>query len=137
MDIRHLPDSLEKMEQKVAILTRAVIQENQVVIGSVQVEDAKMVERQTESMVVLALLAAIYRPMTLVTGIFGINTSVINDDQSLPDRWSAVKASGVVVGATIGCILLYAAGRRPVRWMLDRREIARKKALETEALKVA
>lgn len=136
MDIRHLPDSLEKMEQRVAILTRAVNQEIQVVIGSVQVEDAKTMKRQTEWMVVLALLAAIYLPMTLVTGIFGMNISEINADQSLPDRWSAVRAWGVVFGATIGCILLYAAGRRPVRWMLDRREIAKKKALDIEALKV-
>jgi hypothetical protein len=136
MDIRDLPDSLEKLERRVAALTASVNQEIQVVIGSVQVEDAKTMKRQTEWMVVLALLAAIYLPMTLVTGIFGMNISEINNDDSYPDRWSAVGAWGVVFGATVGCILIYAVARRPVRWLLDMREISKNKALDLEALKI-
>jgi hypothetical protein len=136
MDIRDLPDSLEMMERRVAALTAAVNQEIQVVIGSVQVEDARTMKRQTEWMVVLALLAAIYLPMTLVTGIFGMNISEINDDRSFPDRWSAVKAWGVVFSATVGCILFYAVVRRPVRWLLGLREVSRNKALDLEALKI-
>jgi Mg2+ and Co2+ transporter CorA len=85
---------------------------------------------------VLALLAAIYLPMTLVTGIFGMNISEINDDRSFLDRWSAVKAWGVVFGAALGCVLFYAVARRPVRWVLDMREVSRNKALDLEALKV-
>jgi Mg2+ and Co2+ transporter CorA len=136
MDIRDLPDSLEKMERRVAALTASVNQEIQVVIGSVQVEDAKTMKRQTEWMVVLALLAAIYLPMTLVTGIFGLNKPEINDGNYLPDRWSAVKAWGVVFGATIGCIVIYAVARRPIRWILDMRDISKNKALDLEALKI-
>jgi Mg2+ and Co2+ transporter CorA len=136
MDIRDLPDSLEMMERRVAALTAAVNQEIHVVIGSVQVEDARTMKRQTEWMVVLALLAAIYLPMTLVTGIFGMNISEINDDRSFPDRWSAVKAWGVVFSATVGCILFYAVVRRPVRWLLGLREVSRNKALDLEALKI-
>jgi Mg2+ and Co2+ transporter CorA len=64
-------------------------------------------KRQTEQMVALALLASIYLPMTLVTGIFGMNISGINADEAFPKRWTAVKAWGIVFGATIGCILLY------------------------------
>jgi Mg2+ and Co2+ transporter CorA len=93
-------------------------------------------KRQTEWMVVLALLAAIYLPMTLVTGIFGMNISEINHDDSLPDRWSTVKVWGVVFGATVGCILIYAVARRPVRWVLEMREMAKNKALDLEALKI-
>jgi Mg2+ and Co2+ transporter CorA len=107
MDIRNLPDSFEKMEERVSAMTRAINQEIQVVIGSVQVEDAKTMKRQTEQMVALALLASIYLPMTLVTGIFGMNISGINADEAFPKRWTAVKAWGIVFGATIGCILLY------------------------------
>jgi hypothetical protein len=136
MDLRDLPDSLQRMERRVAALTAAVNQEIQVVIGSVQVADAKAMKRQTEWMVVLALLAAIYLPMTLVTGIFGMNISDINHDDSLPDRWSAVKAWGVVFGVTVGCIMIYAVARRPVRWILEMREMAKNKALDLEALKI-
>jgi len=136
MDIRNLPNAFEKMEERVGSMTRAINQEIQVVIGSVQVEDAKTMKRQTEWMVALALLAAVYLPMTLVTGIFGMNISEINADKTLPSRWAAVKAWGIVFGATLGCILVYAMARRPMRWLLDRRELAKLQAMDIEALKV-
>lgn len=135
MDIRNLPDSFEKMEARVSAMTRAINQEIQVVIGSVQVEDAKTMKRQTEWMVALALLAAIYLPMTLVTGIFGMNISEINADKTLPSRWAALKAWGIVFGATLGCILMYAMARRLIRWLLEQREIAKIEAMHVEALK--
>jgi uncharacterized membrane protein YdjX (TVP38/TMEM64 family) len=43
---------------------------------------------------------------------------------------------GVVFGATVGCILIYAVARRPVRWVLEMREMAKNKALDLEALKI-
>jgi Mg2+ and Co2+ transporter CorA len=135
MDIRNLPDSFEKLEERVSAMTRAINQEIQVVIGSVQVEDAKTMKRQTEWMVALALLAAIYLPMTLVTGIFGMNISEINADKTFPTRWAAVKAWGIVFGATIGCILLYAMLRRPLKWLMSLRVVAKRKAMDIEALK--
>jgi len=136
MDIRNLPDSFERMGERVSAITRAINQEIQVVIGSVQVEDAKSMKRQTEWMVALALLAAIYLPMTLVTGIFGMNISEINADATLPSRWAALKAWGVVFGATLGCILMYAMARRPIKWLLEQREIAKAEAMHVEAQKV-
>jgi hypothetical protein len=136
MDIRNLPDSFEKMEEKTSVITRAINQEIQVVIGSVQVEDAKTMKRQTEWMVALALLAAIYLPMTLVTGIFGMNISEINADETLPSRWAALKAWGVVFGATLGCLLMYAIARRSIKWVFEQREMAKAEAVHVEALKV-
>jgi Mg2+ and Co2+ transporter CorA len=136
MDIRNLLDSFEKMEEKIGAITHAINQEIQVVIGSVQVEDAKTMKRQTEWMVVLALLAAIYLPMTLVTGIFGMNISEINADETLPSRWAALKAWGVVFGATLGCLVVYAMVRQPIRWLLEQREMAKAEAMHVEALKV-
>lgn len=136
MDIRNLPDSFEKMEEKINALTRAINQEIQVVIGSVQVEDAKTMKRQTEWMVALALLAAIYLPMTLVTGIFGMNISEINADETLPSRWAALKTWGVVFGATVSCLLVYGMIRRLIIWLLEQREIAKAEATHVEALKI-
>ena len=128
--------NFEKIEEKLTAMTRAINQEIQVVIGSVQVEDAKTMKRQTEWMVALALLAAIYLPMTLVTGIFGMNISEINADETLPSRWAAVKAWGVVFGATLGCLVVYAMVRQPIRWLLQQREMAKADAMHVEALKI-
>lgn len=135
MDVRNLPDSFQSMEQRMSAMTLAINQEIQVVIGSVQVEDAKTMKRQTEWMVALALLAAIYLPMTLVTGIFGMNISEINADEKLPSRWAALKLWGIVFGATVGCILTYALVRWLIRWLLELREMAKAGAIHIEALK--
>lgn len=70
-------------------MTQTDNEEIQVVISSVQIEDARTVKRQTEVTVVLAVLAAIYLPMTLVTGIFGMNINEIH--QGVPDRIWVVK----------------------------------------------
>lgn len=101
-----------------------------------QVEDAKTMKRQTEWVVVLAVLAAIYLTLTLVTGIFGMNITEINTGETRPDRWSTVKAWAVVFGATIGGILVYIAVRKPIKRWLDRREELRNKLSDLEALKI-
>jgi membrane associated rhomboid family serine protease len=62
-------------------------------------------------MVILALLVAVYLPMTLVTGIFGMNIVEITRIENAPSRWTAVKAWGVVSGASVGCVLVYVIGR--------------------------
>lgn len=72
IDIRELPDLLKEFGEMIKAMTQSVNEEIQVVIGSVQIEDAKVMRRQTEWTVVLAILAAIYLPMTLVTGILGM-----------------------------------------------------------------
>lgn len=136
MDIRALPETFQKMEDRFNAMTRIINQEIQVVIGSVQVEDAKTMKRQTEWTVMLAVLAAVYLPMTLVTGIFGMNIVELTKENGAPTRWSPVKTWGVVFGATIVSILIYVSGRQPVKWYLNRRDYARRKALDEEALKV-
>jgi membrane protein YqaA with SNARE-associated domain len=98
-----------------------------VVIGSVQVEDARTMKRQTEWTVVLAVLAAIYLPMTLVTGIFGMNITEINTDATRPDKWWTVKVWGLVFGATLGIILVYVLARWLVQDVLKRFEKVSKK----------
>jgi membrane associated rhomboid family serine protease len=62
-------------------------------------------------MVILALLVAVYLPMTLVTGIFEMNIVEITRTENAPSRWTAVKAWGVVSGASVGCVLVYVIGR--------------------------
>lgn len=83
VNISNFPDILTGLEARVNAMTQTVNEEIQVVIGSVQVEDAKIMKRQTEVTVVLGVLAAIYLPLTLVTGIFGMNINEINE--GVPD----------------------------------------------------
>ena len=100
----------------VKTMTQTVNEEIQMVIGSVQVEDARVMRRQTEWTVVLAVLAAIYLPMTLVTGIFGMNITEIGAEATAPDRWSVVKAWGIVFGATMRSVLVYVVARYVLRY---------------------
>ena len=118
MDIKNLPETLEKLEQHINAMTQTVNEEIQVVIGSVQIEDAKTMKRQAEWTVVLAVLAAVYLPMTLVSGLFGMNIVEITTTEGAPGKWSVVKAWGVAFGATVGTIIIYAAGRIPVTWLM-------------------
>lgn len=99
-----------------------------------QIEDAKTVKRQTEVTVVLAVLAAIYLPMTLATGIFGMNINEIN--QGVPDRIWVVKVWSWVFSQTILPTLIYII----VRWFLKRfrnkRKSSKDKEIDLEALKL-
>lgn len=109
-DWRDLPTLLSQLEDWIDVIGKVVNEEIQIAIGAVQVEDARVMKRQTERTVVLGALAAIYLPMTLVTGIFGMNISDITGTTTVPpDKWSVVNAWGIVFGATLGIILLYMA----------------------------
>jgi len=119
MDIKNLLETLEKLEQRINAMTKTVNEEIQVVIGSVQIEDAKTMKRQAEWTVVLAVLAAVYLPMTLVSGLFGMNIIEITTTAGAPGKWSVVKAWGVAFGATVGTIVFYAAGRNPFRRLME------------------
>jgi Mg2+ and Co2+ transporter CorA len=121
VDLRDLPDLLEELVGRIKSMTKTVNEEIQIVIGSVQVEDARVMRRQTEWTVVLAVLAAIYLPMTLVTGIFGMNITDFSAESTAPDRWSVVNAWGIVFGVTMGSILVYAVVRYALRyWRVGR-----------------
>lgn len=62
-------------------------------------------KRQLEVTVVLAILAVIYLPLTLVTGIFGMDINKIN--QGVPDRFWVVKVWTWISSVTIFPILIY------------------------------
>lgn len=94
---------------------------------------------------VLAVLAAVYLPMTLVSGLFGMNIVEITTTEGAPGKWSVVKAWGVAFGATVGTIIIYAAGRIPVTWLMRniqkhqeaKAQKSRAKALAKERLEKA
>lgn len=107
LDWRDLPDMLDQLGKWIDVSAKLVNEEIQLVIGAVQLEDARVMKHQTEWTVVLGVLAAVYLPMTLITGIFGMNITEITTPESAPNKWSVIKAWGVAFGATLGVVLLY------------------------------
>jgi hypothetical protein len=100
IDVRDLHSLLKELEGRISTMTETVNEEIQIAIGSVQVEDARVVKRQTEWTVVLAVLAAIYLPLSLVTGIFGMNITDLSETPA-PDKWTVVRTWAVIFGITI------------------------------------
>lgn len=116
-------------------MVNTVNEEIQVVIDSVQVEDAKFMEQQTKVTVVLAILAAIYLPLTLVTGIFGINLSDISDGDK-PDRVWVVKIWSWIFSVTIALIAIHVGARWLVKRYRDSRRSLRDEDMGFKALKM-
>jgi len=85
-------------------------------------------KRQAEWTVMLAALAAVYLPITLVTGIFGMNIIEITRTSGAPSRWSIVVAWAVVFGATMLSIIFYATGWKPIMRFSDNRQKQHKEA---------
>jgi Mg2+ and Co2+ transporter CorA len=127
IDVRDIPDLLKELEGRISTMTQTVNEEIQIVVGSVQVEDARIMKRQTEWTVVLAVLAAIYLPMSLVTGIFGMNITDLSADISAPDKWTVVRTWAVIFGTTMASILVYALVRLILRyWRISRMLLRRR-----------
>ena len=104
--------SLQGLQERLDAIKEDLNEEIQLAIGSVQVHDAQTVKKQTTWTVVLTVLAAIYLPMTLVTGIFGMNITEISTDATAPDAWWAFGAWVVVFSITLGGILVYVGVRK-------------------------
>lgn len=104
--------SLLGLQERLDAIKEDLNEEIQLAIGSVQVHDAQTMKKQTTWTVVLTVLAAIYLPMTLVTGIFGMNITEISSEATAPDAWWAFGAWAVVFAVTLGGILLYAVVRK-------------------------
>jgi len=69
-------------------------------------------KKQTTWTMVLTVLAAVYLPMTLFTGIFGMNITEISAEARAPNAWWAFGAWAVVFAVTLAGILLYAVVRK-------------------------
>ena len=107
---------LAELEKRLNDIKEDLNEELQVAIGSVQLREAQLTReqtrvtaRQTTWTVALTVLAAIYLPMTLVTGIFGMNITEISSEATAPNAWWAVGAWVVIAGLTVAGILAYVA----------------------------
>jgi hypothetical protein len=127
-DLSKLSDTFSDLDARLRAIIVALNDDIQIVIGSVQIQDAKAMKRQadltmqltettmrqtevsirqTRWTVALAILAALYLPMTLVTGIFGMNIKEISGDKG-PNWWWVVVTWAVTMGITVGSVGHYA-----------------------------
>lgn len=127
-DFNKLSETYSELDARLRALIAALNDDIQIVIGSVQIQDAKAMKRQadltmqltettmrqtevsirqTRWTVALAILAAFYLPMTLVTGIYGMNIKEISGDKG-PHWWWVVVTWAITMGITVGCIGRYA-----------------------------
>jgi Mg2+ and Co2+ transporter CorA len=102
-----LRGKITDLKNQLDAIKEDVNEEIQVAIGAVQVQDAQHMKqqtqetvRQTKLTVALAVLAAIYLPMTLVTGIFGMNIKEISSDKTATYAWQVGVAWLVIFAFT-------------------------------------
>ena len=72
----------------------------QLVMGTITIKEAQTSRINSERATVLTFLACIYLPLSLVTGIFGMNIKEING--GAPSWWSCVIALAVIAFGTLG-----------------------------------
>jgi Mg2+ and Co2+ transporter CorA len=121
------------LQKQLDAIKEDVNDEIQVAIGAVQVHDAQIMKKQTTWTVTLTVLAAIYLPLSLVTGIFGMNITEISSEATAPSARWVVAAWAVVFTLTAGGILTYAAVRK---WTDSRKKnkMKKKRKSDLEAL---
>lgn len=108
-----LDKTLTEVFEDLDKLDKELNDEIHLIIGAVTVQDSDANKQQTERATLLTLLAAVYLPLTLVTGIFGMNIKDINDEN--PD-W---RACGEVLAVVAVCTIVFVAAYR--RWRVWRR----------------
>lgn len=92
-----LPDQLKHMLDRTKDLDTFLINSFQILTSSVNVYESDQSSRQNELTILITVLAFIYVPLTLVTGIFGMNIVQAPDGFMW---WSPLLALLVVVAFT-------------------------------------
>lgn len=112
----------EPVLRKIDGINRELNEDIQLIIGAVTIQDSEAMKMQAERATLLTLLAAIYLPLTLVTGIFGMNIKEINDGS--PSFKACVQALVVAAVATSIFVLNYSQWKR---WQKVQEQLHREK----------
>jgi hypothetical protein len=122
-----LNETLAEVFEKVNVLDRELNDEIHLIIGAVTVQDSDANKQQTERATLLTLLAAVYLPLTLVTGIFGMNIKEI--DQSKTSWRTSGEVLAVVAACTIVFVVAYRFWRRWRRRHQEREQMQHYKSV--------
>lgn len=102
-----LPQTLVQVQSDLGKLDKELNDEIHLIIGAVTVQDSDAMKQQAERATLLTLLAAVYLPLTLVTGIFGMNIADIDRDTGKPTWKHCLEALAVAAACTITFVLAY------------------------------
>jgi Mg2+ and Co2+ transporter CorA len=105
-----LSQILTRIVEDLEKLDKELNDETHLIIGAVTVQDSDANKEQTERATLLTLLAAVYLPLTLVTGIFGMNIKDINDGN--PSWRACGEVLAVVAVCTVVFVVAYQSWRR-------------------------
>jgi hypothetical protein len=108
-----LSKTLSRIAEDLDKLDKELNGEIHLIIGAVTVQDSDANKTQTERATLLTLLAAVYLPLTLVTGIFGMNIKDISDGNP---TW---RHCGEVLAVTAACTIVFVLAYR--QWRVWRR----------------
>lgn len=95
----HVDHEFQQLEERVGKMSRELKEEVQLIIGAVTTQEADMARQQNDRATLLTLLAAIYLPLTLVSGIFGMNIREISDGK--PGFWWCIVVLALVAILTL------------------------------------
>ncbi|GIZ43176.1 hypothetical protein CKM354_000641400 [Cercospora kikuchii] len=90
----------------------------QMLIGAMAVQDSAVNKKQAERATMLTLLAAIYLPLTLATGIFGMNIREI--EQGVPSWWWVIIVMLVLMTPSI-IFVIYLFTKNRLRTLREQR----------------
>lgn len=107
---RTLGGMYEPLLTQIDDINRELNEDIQLIIGAVTIQDSEAMKLQAERATLLTLLAAIYLPLTVVTGIFGMNIKEINDGS--PSFKACIEALAVAAVATGIFVFTYSRWRR-------------------------
>lgn len=115
----HVDLAFQQLEERVGKMSRELKEEIQLIIGAVTIQEADMARQQADRSTLLTLLAAIYLPLTLVSGIFGMNIREISDGK--PEFWWCVVVLALVAILTLVAYLGFKRWQRRQRLSYARR----------------
>jgi Mg2+ and Co2+ transporter CorA len=121
-----LGKKLAEIAEDIDKLDKELNDEIHLIIGAVTVQDSDANKQQTERATLLTLLAAVYLPLTLVTGIFGMNIREIDQSKT---SW---RVSGEVLAIVAACTIVFVVAYRFWRrWRRERQETERMEHYKT------
>ncbi|OAG02648.1 uncharacterized protein CC84DRAFT_908274 [Paraphaeosphaeria sporulosa] len=114
---------LSRLEQQAEELSSQLCETFQTLTTAIAIEDSEFNKKQAQRSTQLTLLAAIYLPLTLATGIFGMNIQEING--GTPHWWVVFIVIAILFLPSASFVVMLFAGddiKKTVQAMRDRKE---------------
>ena len=102
--------TFDEIQKDAVELHRFLMDTFQLLTSTINIRDAKLSIEQSKRTTTLTQLAAVYLPLTLVTGIFGMNVREITRDD--PSWWTCVVTLACVVVLTTSLLWTQKAWKR-------------------------